>query len=720
MRILTFTTLYPNAAAPHHGVFVENRLRAFAAHSGAEFRVVAPVPWFPFKGAWAGKYAAFGQAPLEEVRHGVPISHPRYFVPPKIGMTYAAQALTRCFDRAADEILAAGWDFDLIDAHYFYPDGVAAARTARRLGKPLVITARGTDVNFLPRYPAQRRMILEAAEQADGVVTVAAALKAELVSIGADGSKIRVLRNGVDLDLFRPLDRARLRDDAGLAGPVIASVGHLIERKGHHLVIEALREIDKATLLIAGDGEEEGALRRLAESRGVAARTRFLGRVAHEELPKVYAMADALVLASSREGWANVLLEAMACGTPVVATDVFGAAEAVRAPEAGVLVKTRAAPDIAAAAKALLAAPPDRAATRAYAERHSWEETSAGLEALFASILRRETPPARGGAELLRPKMIVTVDTEEEFDWDADAKSPHAVCDPADIDRFQSVAARAGARPLYFLTYPVIKDARAAAYFRSLRDQGAAELGVHLHAWVTPPLGGEGDDRYSWQCNLDEEAQTAKLRAVADAFAAAFGRPALAHRAGRYGVDARSYAAMAAAGLVLDFSPSPGFDYSANGGPDFSAMSNAPFPIDTPSGRVYVTPVCGGRAIKGGATFIPSPRGPAGFSEAKRSLTDKLLAPMRLTCEDARLEDLKALTRRMIADGAPVLTFSLHSTTLTQGANPYSRHARDIDRALDVTAAYFEWFRTECSGVFIGLDDLSRLYGVDDAVLAPA
>lgn len=718
MRILTFTTLYPNAATPHHGVFVENRLRAFLRHSGADLRVVAPVPWFPVDAAWAGRYAVYARAPRDEIRHGVPVSHPRYVVPPKIGMTFAVESLTRCFDRAADEILASGWDFDLIDAHYFYPDGVAAARVAKRLGKPLVVTARGTDINLLPRYRAQRGMILETARQADGIVAVAAALKSELVVLGADSEKIRVLRNGVDLEQFRPLDRKRLRDAAGLTGPVIASVGHLVERKGHHLVIEAMREIAGATLLIAGEGEEKAALMRLAAACGVAARTRFLGRVPHEALCEVYAMADALVLASSREGWANVLLEAMACGTPVVATDVWGTAEAVRAPEAGRLVKNRSAADIAAALNGLLASPPDRDATRRYAEQHSWDATSDGLSALFDDILKskmkpsaRARPSASDGGS---PKMIVTVDTEEEFDWNADVINRHAVCDPADIDRFQNVADHAGARPIYFLTYPVVKDARAAQYFRALAARGAAEIGVHLHAWVTPPINERDDDAYAWQCNLPQNAQTLKMRALVDAYAATFGRPAIAHRAGRYGVDASSYSAVAAAGVVLDFSPSPGFDYSADGGPDFSTMSNAPFSVETPEGRVYVTPVCGGRALKGGNLFAPAPRRQGGFATAQRRLADKLLAPMRLTCEGARLEDLKALTRRLIADQTPVLTFSLHSTTLTPGANPYSRNLRDIHNALEVTAAYFAWFKAECDGAFITLDDVARLHGASD------
>ncbi len=153
MRILTLTTLYPNAATPNNGVFVENRLRAFQKMSGADVKVVAPVPYFPSSNPLFGKYARFAAAPREETRHGLKIRHPRYFIPPKIGMTYAADALERCFTKSEAALRAAGWECDLIDAHYLYPDGVAAARLARRLDKPLFLTARGTDVSPFRNFP---------------------------------------------------------------------------------------------------------------------------------------------------------------------------------------------------------------------------------------------------------------------------------------------------------------------------------------------------------------------------------------------------------------------------------------------------------------------------------------------------------------------------------------------------------------------------------------
>jgi glycosyltransferase involved in cell wall biosynthesis len=256
----------------------------------------------------------------------------------------------------------------------------------------VVITARGTDINLIPRYALPRRMILWAAERAAASITVCAALKDALVGLGADPGKITVLRNGVDLELFRPMDRSAARAELAVSGPTLLAVGHLSERKGQHLIIEALPELKEYRLLIVGDGDP-ASLRRLAARLGVEDRVRFEGAVEPQRLPLYFNAADMSVLASSREGWANVLLESMACGTPVVATDVWGTREAVTAPAAGVLVKEVSAAAVAAGVRALAQAYPDRAATRAYAEGFSWDETSAGQVQLFERVLRETRQP---------------------------------------------------------------------------------------------------------------------------------------------------------------------------------------------------------------------------------------------------------------------------------------------------------------------------------------
>nr|WP_297530174.1 glycosyltransferase family 4 protein [uncultured Roseateles sp.] len=399
MKLLTFSTLYPSAVMPSHGIFVETRLRHLIASGQAESRVIAPVPWFPLKGERFGEYGRFAATPARETRHGLDISHPRFVRLPKVGMSSAPYTLAWTFLRAARQLQASGYDFDLIDAHYFYPDGVAAVMVARALDKPVVITARGTDINLIPQHAFPRKLILRAAHQADAMITVCEALKDELVALGADPAKVTALRNGVDLSLFHPAgrDEARaalgLTTEAGTRRFTLASVGHLIERKGHERVIGALAELPDVDLLIAGTGPEEGALRRLAESLGVASRVRFLGALPQARLREVYVGVDALVLASSREGWANVLLEAMACGTPVAASNVWGTPEVVASPEAGELMPERTAAGVAEAVRRLRASPRDRAATRRYAERFSWDATTQGQLDLFHRILTARRSP---------------------------------------------------------------------------------------------------------------------------------------------------------------------------------------------------------------------------------------------------------------------------------------------------------------------------------------
>lgn len=401
MNILNFTTLYPNSAQPNHGVFVENRLRQLVESGRVSARVMAPVPWFPFQGRIFGKYGKYASVSRFETYHGLPVSHPRYLVIPKIGMSCAPELLAFAARRAISQEIANGHDFDLIDAHYFYPDGVAAVMLGERFGKPVVVTARGSDVNLLTRFPVPRRKIVWAAERAAHLITVSRALKDKLVGLGVPDSKIRVLRNGVNLELFRPIADTEFRSVVTGDGPLIASVGNLIGLKGHDLVIRALVELPEFHLVIVGQGPDYNRLRILSHEIGVAHRVHFLGLVPHDRMPEIYSMADVLVLASSHEGWANVLLEAMACGTPVAATNVSGTPEAVTTPEAGILIDERSPQGIARSLKSLFARLPSRAATRAHAELFSWDETTSGQIEIFSQVRGFAGRGSNAGARMM-------------------------------------------------------------------------------------------------------------------------------------------------------------------------------------------------------------------------------------------------------------------------------------------------------------------------------
>jgi teichuronic acid biosynthesis glycosyltransferase TuaC len=390
IKTLTFTTLFPNAAQPVHGIFVANRLGHLLGSRKVATRVVAPVPMFFSTNRRFGIYAQYASVPRIEERFNTTILHPRYALLPKVGMN-VAPGLLYCGALRSVSGVQREFDFDLIDAHYFYPDGIAAVLLGRRFGKPVVITARGSDINQIADYAIPRRMILWAASRAAGLITVCQALKDRLVEIGVAQERITVLRNGVDLRFFRPQPRDAIRGRLSLTGKVAISVGHLIPRKGHDLVIDAVVKLPDTTLLIAGDGPELQRLKAQTVERGIEGRVRFLGQVASAQLVELYSAADLLVLASSREGWPNVLLEAMACGTPVVASRVWGTPEVVTKPAAGLLVEERTSSAFAAAIGSILKAPPDRANTRAYAEEFSWDSTTAGQLRLFEGVLRRGT-----------------------------------------------------------------------------------------------------------------------------------------------------------------------------------------------------------------------------------------------------------------------------------------------------------------------------------------
>ncbi len=724
LRVLTLTTLYPNAANPTHGVFVENRLRHFVRRHDVDLRIIAPVPYFPFKSDLLGKYATFAKAPRFETRHGIEVRHPRYLLPPKIGMTFSARSLAFCFEREINRLLEEGWDFDVIDAHYYYPDGVAAAKIAEKLGKPVVVTARGTDINLIPSYPKQHEMILEASAIADASVTVCKALKDEMVRLGATGEKINVLRNGVDLDLFCPLQRDEIRREMNLTGTVLLSVGHLIDRKGHDLVLQAFREIEGATLLIAGTGPEEKVLKALAQEDGIAERVHFLGAVPHEDLPKIYNAADILVLASSREGWPNVLLEAMACGTACVAAPVWGVTEIITRPEAGRVCIGRRVEAIVSAIKAVRATPPARVETRVFAENFSWDETSDGLMTLFTGIVKKKPGPAARSADSwhferpfhisgTKPQLLVTVDTEEIFDWGKPDFECHVIAPISDIAKFQAVCERRRFKPLYFITWPLLKDQKTCAYFKKLHEDGKADLGLHLHQWVTPPHGAENTPYTSYQGNLSPKLHRQKLSNLIEAFQGAFGFEPVSHRAGRYGVAPFVHQQLSENGIIIDFSPSAGYDHSADGGPDFSGVTNMPWRrsvIDAGTSLICV-PVTGARSYTGTRQILAQNKKNTGRFSPLPSLLKKVTAPLRLTPEAFDLKDLQALTNSVVKDGTALLTYSLHSSSLTLGATPYSQTATDIDQLLQKTEAYLSWF-TEEIGAPTSLNDIVHTYHV--------
>ncbi|GJM20158.1 MAG: glycosyl transferase family 1 [Planctomycetota bacterium] len=394
MKLLVFTSLYPNSAQPQHGVFVQTRLRQYLARHPGSASVVAPVPAAPPVGP--ARWTRFRQIPAREELAGLPVSHPRFFAPPGFGDRFRAGFMARgCRKALVEQALA--FQPDLLDVHYAFPDGVAAATLAEDLSDalgrrlPMVLTCRGTDLNLVPQIPRLAGQVRRALQRADHVVTVAEALRSVALELGLAPERVTTFRNGVDIEHFTPGARSAARDRLGLPTEArcFLAVGHLIPRKGVLELLEAFARVhhgcvEPVQLIYVGDGELAAALVERARELGVDHMLRMVGAVPHAELADWYRAADCFVLASLREGWPNVVLEALACGTPVVATRVWGTPEILDGCAAAALVE----PGVDGLASGLAASERlDARAARPWAERYTWDATSDGLHALYTRLV---------------------------------------------------------------------------------------------------------------------------------------------------------------------------------------------------------------------------------------------------------------------------------------------------------------------------------------------
>ncbi len=389
-HVLVLSTLYPNPVNPRFGTFVARSVEALAKRGDWRVSVVSPIGLPPLA---LGRYRPLAELPAVSTEGGITVYRPHFTLIPKIGARRNAAAIARAVLPLARRIHAES-PVDLIDAQFFFPDGPAAAEVAGALGLPLSIKARGSDISFWGEYDFARRQMLAAAKSATGLLAVSRDLAGQMAALGMAADKITVHYTGLDRDRFRPFDHTQLRrqlsEELGFAmpgnAPLLACVGALIERKGQGIAIQALREIPGARLVLVGKGEDEARLRALAASEGVADRVLFAGSVDHDLMPLILSAADVMVLPTVSEGLANAWVEALACGTPVVTSDVGGARELIACDTAGRLV-ARTPQAVAAGINAVLANPPPREAVAALTEHFSWDANAAALAAHYERVV---------------------------------------------------------------------------------------------------------------------------------------------------------------------------------------------------------------------------------------------------------------------------------------------------------------------------------------------
>ncbi len=390
-RILVLSSLFPNPGAPQAGVFIRERM--FRVGKELPLRVVAPVAWFPCQQVLQKIKPHFRPfKSVSEQLDGISVARPRFLCFPGIFKSLDGVLM-------ALSIFPMLWrqrrEFDVIDAHFAYPDGLAACILGKLLNKKVVVTLRGTEIPHSKKW-LLRKQLQWVFRLSDRIFSVSDSLRQHALRLGCDSEKARVIGNGVDTRKFYPLPKAECRARLGLNSdqPVIISVGALVERKGFHRVLEQLPALLEAhselCYLIVGGGSTEGNIEAQLKEQvvrlGLQDQVRFVGALPPDQLKSVLSAADLFVLATSNEGWANVFLEAMACGLPVITTDVGGNSEVVCDEKLGAIVPFGKSDKLSQAINDALSLNWDRDYILNYAEMNSWDSRINILREEFAGL----------------------------------------------------------------------------------------------------------------------------------------------------------------------------------------------------------------------------------------------------------------------------------------------------------------------------------------------
>jgi glycosyltransferase involved in cell wall biosynthesis len=381
MKVLMVTDVFPNRIHPNLGTFSLERLKSLKKKS--QVKVVAAVPFFP---SWPflkpfKRWHDYSRVPDYETTEGVDVYHPRRIVIPKIGGRTSGIFYRNMLVKKLKAIHAE-YPFDVIDAHFVWPDGYAALNAGDALNVPVCITAHGTDVNLMPSFPSIKPYIVETLMGAARIVAVSQALADIALELGAPQERVKVIHNGVDISKFKRIDQASARSELGLDadGRILLSIGALIPRKAHEILVEAMdilvnkENAEQLSLLIIGEGESRRSLSDLIKARNLGDHVRLVGSIPHAELCKWLSASDLFCLTSLREGWPTVFFESWACGIPVLATAVHGAPEAICSDEYGMLIEKHDPALVAEKIKQALAREWKPQKMMDYAAENTWDK----------------------------------------------------------------------------------------------------------------------------------------------------------------------------------------------------------------------------------------------------------------------------------------------------------------------------------------------------------
>lgn len=569
------------------------------------------------------------------------------------------------------------------------------------LGRKVLIYTHGEeiaqhDVNLLSN---RRGAFLR---HANGVIAVSLFCKGQIITkYQIDPKDIHVINNGVDLHTFRSVPPNRAIWPAAIRDKrIILSVSRLVERKGQETLIRSLPAVlakhPNVHCFIVGGGPLEQRLREIAQEVGVENECTVLGPAPQSEVTEYFRNCEVFALPchtladGDTEGFGLVFLEAGACRKPVVAGVAGGTVEAVADGETGLLVDGLSSGDVADALDRILT-------DKTLAERlanEAWKRSQdmgwGPVTRKFLEVCRSPDAPAprfsfssdkiqvafprKGGERLVVPKLLVTVDVEEEFGWNEFARERHVVRGADALEQFHSDCRSAGVSPVYVLTYPILVNEHYRSFLKRALEAGEAELGIHLHSWTVPPYWEQPNAFTSYQCNLPVHIERRKLETLCQVFEEAFGRPVRIHRAGRWGGGERTTQLLKALGISVDLSPSSGYSDLMVGGPDFRNLEGAPFWAGDQR-QVLTIPASSVKYLRGpqwlSALLFRTMRN---WPFLKAQMQSRG-TPVRFSPENADEATLMAMARELRIRCLPTAVYTLHSTSLYSSGNPYSTGA---------------------------------------------
>lgn len=393
IKVLAFSYLFPNKYQPFYGIFVLNRLKAVKKYCTVQ--VIAPVPWFPFMAIF-NRFRDYPKIPRKETIEGIDVLHPRFFIIPRYlkwidGISYLFSTILFMLRLKKD------YNFDLIDVHWIYPDILAAYIYAKIYKKKLLVTIRGKRAVYFGEKSLRKKIIDFLLKKVDYIITLSKELKDIVIDIGAQATKVKVILNGVDIDRFKPIKRDECRKRLGLPldKKILLSVGSLIITKGFHRIIEVLPEISKRyepDFYIIGDAGPAGDFRKEIEDkiRELNLKNVFLlGSKSNEELVYWYNACDIFCLATSAEGSPNVVMEALACGTPVLVSAVGGIPDIVKENFLGFLIDPDSSTDLKSKLETALKIDWDRNRIRKYMEKFTWDQCAKQVIDIYKEALSK-------------------------------------------------------------------------------------------------------------------------------------------------------------------------------------------------------------------------------------------------------------------------------------------------------------------------------------------